>query len=607
VREGWKAFAAPGAAPSGAALENRKLVVVVRPGAAGAVLHAKGEGAVTRVELALVGAGGGAAKISRVELLRLGGSEAVLRLAAGGVSAEITLGAGRAFVEVKPAWGGALEVRANARYAVLPDFFADDTVYDARKFKAKRLTVPAENFLFQFSGGGRALVMCVWPGAKPLAEGEAKPAPAPAANGREPRVDVLFKGEGDARRVAGGRIEFVGRSVYVAVLEHAGLWHDEAVADWTGYKPTVIEWKRSFDAKWRATFIVAEGKETKDWHTRSQSFYFKGPVKPGGKPWWSRKGNENEPRIWQEALSFMIYPCWFHGDATRLCLYADGAERRQSDKTNKQEQRKAQKARKEGKEYEPKLVYPPNIYERVLIYPIDRLAGTPVSVYTPVDIMRDTLGQGPCEYVLDLEGVKPRPHGGKREILEAATCPLWDKHVFPLSRKAKGGNLNEEDKKHLIQALEDMRTFVHAVHDRLREYKKWGGETAAFVKAEGGRSAALKPLADKVMKHLDALNGDVGRLKFEGPNTEGFWDKRLGELIAQVEADKYDEVGQAGKIRNLGNYQDQMVARCRRYVKGARQEAALADLADPEVRAFAEKLRAMTHQMLRNRHGKEGL
>ena len=50
-----------------------------------------------------------------------------------------------------------------------------------------------------------------------------------------------------------------------------------------------------------------------------------------------------------------------------------------------------------------------------------------------------------------------------------------------------------------------------------------------------------------------------------------------------------------------------MVARCRRYVKGARQEVALADLADPEVRAFAEKLRAMTHRMLRNRHDKEGL
>ena len=38
-----------------------------------------------------------------------------------------------------------------------------------------------------------------------------------------------------------------------------------------------------------------------------------------------------------------------------------------------------------------------------LIYPFDRTAKTPQNVYVFDDIMRDTVGIGICEYVLDKE------------------------------------------------------------------------------------------------------------------------------------------------------------------------------------------------------------
>ena len=41
-----------------------------------------------------------------------------------------------------------------------------------------------------------------------------------------------------------------------------------------------------------------------------------------------------------------------------------------------------------------------------LIYPFHRTPETPAEVFTVVDLARNALGQGPCEYILDQEGQK---------------------------------------------------------------------------------------------------------------------------------------------------------------------------------------------------------
>ena len=39
-----------------------------------------------------------------------------------------------------------------------------------------------------------------------------------------------------------------------------------------------------------------------------------------------------------------------------------------------------------------------------MIYPINRVRETPLDEFTVVDVVRATLGVGPCEYILDVEG-----------------------------------------------------------------------------------------------------------------------------------------------------------------------------------------------------------
>ncbi len=417
-------------------------------------------------------------------------------------------------------------------------------------------------------------------------------------------------------------------------MERKDIWHDEDVRAMPAYKPAAIAWKRPMEARWRGDFILAEGKTMNDWPTRNQSFQFQSTSEARADKWWQagtdaldarfaavasnkiatkwwERGGEDDPQIWQESLaSFFIYPAVLKGDEVRLCLYADKSERSKADKATKE-------ARKSDKD--APAVSPPNVYERVIIYPLSRVAETPRDVFTPVDLMRETLGAGPCEYVLDLAGVKPRPAGGDRPILSYATCGLWNDHISPILgklQKTPGGTgnapqaeyvpLDEKAKAHLTQALEEMWYFVHAVHDRLREYKKWGTETADFCKQEAEKNTATKPVAEKILAQLDKLNTDMARHKFEGPGSEAYWKDRVPELIKLVKEDKYADLNQISKIRDLGNDQDERVSRCRQYVKGVLQEILMQDTNDAGIRAFAGEVRNRCHKMLRAMHPKEG-
>ena len=50
------------------------------------------------------------------------------------------------------------------------------------------------------------------------------------------------------------------------------------------------------------------------------------------------------------------------------------------------------------------LTKPDRFEGPAVIYPIQRTKDTPLREFTVVDIVRATLGVGPCEYILDVEG-----------------------------------------------------------------------------------------------------------------------------------------------------------------------------------------------------------
>ena len=176
------------------------------------------------------------------------------------------------------------------------------------------------------------MVMCIWPGRlKQIKAGMAARSPDDQKEGAEPQVDLVFIGEGQARRISAARIEFQHKPVYAGVIERKGVWQNEDASALPAYQPQTIAWKRPFKAKWRGDFVVAEGKRLIDWPTRNQSFNFRSPNAAGKEPgdvldtpflaatssarnaeWWKQgvqrweKANADAPQIWQESLAAFV-------------------------------------------------------------------------------------------------------------------------------------------------------------------------------------------------------------------------------------------------------------------------------------------------------------
>src|ERR1051325_8997794 len=72
------------------------------------------------------------------------------------------LNAGEPFVKTTASSGvEKLRVQAPCRFAVLPDFFADDIVVDATTIPVSQAELPSENFLLHMMHGGEAILMTV--------------------------------------------------------------------------------------------------------------------------------------------------------------------------------------------------------------------------------------------------------------------------------------------------------------------------------------------------------------------------------------------------------------------------------------------------------------
>jgi hypothetical protein len=616
-RDGWKVAGASATFPNGVAVDNGLLTLLVVPGADGALLTSTHDPSQT-AELQLVAASREAGTIRKVRVQRQDENEAEVQVESGAQEVALRLSAANAFVEVAPRKGAtAVDLKGRTKYAILPDFFGNDVVFDPRRYKTERLTAPAENFLIGLLEGGDAMTMCVWPGT--VGPG-AKDAP-PAAEAHEPRVEIYFAGAGPQRYVERSRIEFAGRPVFVALLAAKGIWFERDVSADPAQKAIALDWQRPFEAKWRVDFLNRENACCADlmsgivswdaWYTAENA----GRPDEAGNPTMSIQG------LWP----YFQVPAWIKNGAQAdrkfyVAMYADMVERKAAESRNTALRAEA---RKEKKPYTP--AYPTNVFERLVVYPIDRRKDTPLTAMTPTDIMRDSLGQGPCAYILDLEGLSGMKGGGTRETL--ATCGTYDEYISKFlnvvagrdewvsvnGKKRKiaglkaGEKLGAEDQALLVEKLEDLVLFVTAVHSRLQQYRQFHDELVAYCQAET-RQPQVKPFADRLLQQAAWLGKrlDNPRMKeFDAKRTK--WSADIRQIIEEVKAGNYTGIARSGGIRDdLALPQDILVAFCRKAVKGLRQEAALIDSSDPEVLRFAAKVRDMSHAALRNKHGMEG-
>ena len=102
---------------------------------------------------------------------------------------------------------------------------------------------------------------------------------------------------------------------------------------------------------------------------------------------------------------------------------------------------------------------------------------------TLVDVMREALGPGPCEYVLDIEGLnKTRSHWSGRHGQAHRLGHLLGTRRAGASTTLASGPKRPRRHDDLIstdaalESVEKIKDFLDAAHARIQEYLAWSDE-----------------------------------------------------------------------------------------------------------------------------------
>ncbi|KPK64632.1 MAG: hypothetical protein AMK73_04565 [Planctomycetes bacterium SM23_32] len=530
-----------------AVMSNDRLVVALRRGVAGAEVYAMTPaGMVPRAVLAPRAEGAALAATRVLEREPTGAAlEADFDTPDGQRTTLVyRLGLGQPFVETEARPGAeALRVEAPCRFAVLPDFFADDIVVDAATLPVDRADLPGENFLLHMLEGQGAILMAVW-----------------TSNDRDVAVSLVGTGAGRQLRASEVPYGEAGK-VWVALIEAPAVWHVRDVATADQNRTIALDWQMPFPAQWRVDWTKADGL-TDSWEMVMQSS--NGAfVKQG---WFGGASTlPADRKRWTTVLGWFQYPCW-----------TDTA----------------------GRGYLQPLGRAVRFDGPALIYPINRIPSTPLDAYTVVDVVRMTLGVGPCEYILDVEGQR-------QEYKGIATCANRDT-LNPIYASGE-----QRQKRDVVErCLRDVMIFVQHIRGRVNDYVAFGHEIREYLAAQ---KEAHPDLADR-LHELDRLaraieeRADARREAIKTP-------EYAAKLVEQFRAEMLDYEGPDALERckeftealvEVGGNQDELVGECRMAVKILRQRAGLMVARDPRLGEVARQIRDRSQEVLRNPAGHEG-
>jgi hypothetical protein len=448
------------------------------------------------------------------------------------------LATGQGFVRTESRSGATgLAVSAPARFLVLPDFFADDIVIDAAELPVATAELPSENFLLHLVPGGQSIVMTV-------------------TSNRAGDARVELAGKDAQRQVTRTELEY-GRQgkIWVAVLEGRDLWHQHNVSRAQAGKVLPLAWKAPFPAQWRVDWRQADGLNN------SWEMVLQRPDGEFDKPGWFAEAGTIPPTRsrWNTVLGRFSYPCWIDRQA---CGFLQPLK-------------------------SPKVAFD----GPTLIFPNARVRTTPLNQYT-VDLVRATLGVGPCEYVLDVEGQGAAMKG-------RATCGTRDA-LKPIYKAGQQRPRRAEIEK----ILQEVVVFVTHIRSRIDQYVAFGRQTDAWLASQKQAHPELAEFLGDMQTLARAMEADFERRK-ENIRTPQYVIDLTNEFRRNVlDYEGPDALDRCNKITNaivvVGGNQDELVGECRRDVRVLRQRAALAAAANPKAVAIATEIRRRTQEVLRN-------
>lgn len=250
---------------------------------------------------------------------------------------------GDGILEIRQPAGRSVQLASRLRHVLVPSLIGTDLLYAAEDLSPNRPNyIPSLNMAVGLLAGEDAMMVAVWP------LGEQTASLTRSTDETSPTISAFS-------------LDTAGQSLYLAFLEHPGIWHEEALKKEYLETDTAIGWKRPFEARWIGRFFIeSEGYDF--------PFYFL----------------QESRRLWGRYIrSWFAYPVWFDGERTMV-------------------------------HFEKK--FPPE--GRLLIYHLDTYDAESLSPFT---VMRRTLGQEQTNRLLDFAGAKEKELLAHRNAVCAMT------------------------------------------------------------------------------------------------------------------------------------------------------------------------------------------
>lgn len=215
----------------------------------------------------------------------------------------------------------------------------------------------------------------------------------------------------------------------------------------------------------------------------------------------------------------------------------------------------------------------------LVIYPLDRTPTTPLTATCTTDVMRNTLGVGPCQYILSCEGLGAQGDPTPNSVM------TWVEKQFEQKKQKKAAD-------DIAERLEVMNRHVAEARARIERYAEF---TASLRKSLSGEPAVFR----NILESIDQVAAS-GLTAAASPD-------RSRQLTSQVLAlldkeNRLEDCRQLGReLRTLGAIQDNTLAKCRMAVRRLRALASSIAMNQPQEAERAQLVQRLARQMLQNK------
>jgi len=335
-------------------------------------------------------------------------------------------------------------------------------------------------------------------------------------------------------------------SLWVALMEGPGIWRQQPLPAAGTQKETTLNWKPPFSARWRADFIRRDGA------ARSWDVLGPGPT------------DEASP-----ALAQPDCPCRFEGNQAKLS----------------------------GDRHAGPL----------LIYPLDRTRATPLTAFCPVDMLRNTLGVGPCQYILQTEGLATETNPTPDQVMS------FVEKQFEKKKEKKAAEQIRDLLKQMVEQVGQTQVRIEQYAEFARQIRGLcaaevhRGNTPPLPLGEGRGEGAVQGGRRNTSNALQIIDGIAGEME-EVIAARGAGDPKhqAGNLADEVagligKENPLAECQRLGaELRRIGAVQDRSLSKCRMSVRWLKQQAAMIAPHDPAATDRATEVQRRAEKLLQN-------